>query len=90
VRLALRNKHIEERRLSKYGRPRTVTPWLYTYGFDLREAGRLKIKEFATADREWVELLAEPDSYLCLESPAYILDMLDAERSGDWDRWLEV
>ncbi|MDR0382055.1 MAG: hypothetical protein LBH86_08710 [Oscillospiraceae bacterium] len=36
------------------------------------------------------ELLADPESYLCLESPAYILDMLDAERSGDWDRWLEV
>lgn len=36
------------------------------------------------------ELLAEPESYLCLESPAYVLDMLDAERSGDWDRWLEV
>ena len=36
------------------------------------------------------ELLADPESFLCLESPAYILDMLDAERSGDWDRWLEV
>jgi hypothetical protein len=36
------------------------------------------------------ELLADPESYLCLESPAYILDMLEAERSGDWDRWLEV
>ena len=36
------------------------------------------------------ELLADPESYLCLESPAYILDMLDAERAGNWDRWLEV
>lgn len=36
------------------------------------------------------ELLADPQSYLCLESPAYILDMLDAERSGNWERWLEV
>jgi hypothetical protein len=36
------------------------------------------------------ELLEDPESYLCLESPAYILDMLDAERARDWERWLEV
>jgi len=36
------------------------------------------------------ELLADRESFLCLESPAYVLDMYDAERSGDWDRWLEV
>jgi hypothetical protein len=36
------------------------------------------------------KLLADSESYLCLESPAYILEMLQAERSGDWDRWLEV
>jgi hypothetical protein len=59
VRLVLRNKHIEERRLSKYGKPRIVTPWLYTYEFDLREMDRLKAKEFATADREWVEFIVK-------------------------------
>jgi hypothetical protein len=35
-------------------------------------------------------LLIDPESYLCLESPAYIMDMLDAEHKGDWDRWLEI
>jgi hypothetical protein len=46
------------------------------------------VREFMSS--KTYELLADPESYLCLESPAYILDMLDAERSGDWDRWLEV
>jgi hypothetical protein len=59
VRLALRNKHIEERRLSKYGRPKTVIPWLYTYEFDLREMNRLKVKEFVATDREWVEFIVK-------------------------------
>ena len=36
------------------------------------------------------DLLCDPESYLCLESPAYIMDMLEAERSGNWDEWLEV
>jgi hypothetical protein len=35
-------------------------------------------------------LLFLPDSYLYLESPEYILDMLEAEYSGDMERWLEV
>ena len=35
-------------------------------------------------------LLIEPKSYLFLESAEYILDMLDAEIKGDWDRWLEI
>ena len=36
------------------------------------------------------DLLIDPGSYLYLESPEYILDMLDAELSEDWDRWLEI
>jgi hypothetical protein len=35
-------------------------------------------------------LLLNSESYLYLESPTYVLDMIDAERSGDWKRWLEV
>ena len=35
-------------------------------------------------------LLINPESFLYLESPAYVLDMVDAEQRGDWDRWLEV
>jgi hypothetical protein len=35
-------------------------------------------------------LLMNPRSLLFLESPAYIQDMFDAERRGDWNRWMEV
>ena len=35
-------------------------------------------------------LLLNPESYLYLESPTYVLDMIDAEQCGDWTRWLEV
>ena len=35
-------------------------------------------------------LLINPESFLYLESPAYVMDMVDAEQRGDWDRWLEV
>ena len=36
------------------------------------------------------ELLIDPKSYLYLESMEYVLDMLDAEFSEDWDRWFEI
>ena len=36
------------------------------------------------------ELLLDSDSMLFLESPAYILDMVAAERNNDWEDWLEV
>jgi len=35
-------------------------------------------------------LLIKPESYLYLESAPYVEDMLDAELSGDWERWMEV
>ena len=35
-------------------------------------------------------LLFDPESYLYTESPSYVLNMLEAERNGDWDSWLEV
>lgn len=57
TRLALRNKHIEELRLSKHGESHIVTPWLYAYDFNMREMDKLKVKEFKTADREWVEFI---------------------------------
>ena len=36
------------------------------------------------------ELLTNPESYLYLESAAYVEDMLSAELSGDWESWMEV
>ena len=36
------------------------------------------------------ELLSNPQSYLYLESAAYVEDMLNAELSGDWESWMEV
>lgn len=35
-------------------------------------------------------LLSNPRSYLYLEATPYVEDMLDAEMSGDWKRWMEV
>jgi len=35
-------------------------------------------------------LLLDAESYLHLESAEYVLDMYDAERRGDWERWMEV
>jgi len=46
------------------------------------------VREFMAS--KTYELLIDRESYLCLESPAYVLDMYDAELSGDWERWLEV
>ena len=36
------------------------------------------------------ELLVNPKSYLYLEAAPYVEDMLHAELSGDWERWMEV
>ena len=36
------------------------------------------------------ELLANPKSYLYLEAAPYVVDMLNAELSGDWESWMEV
>ncbi|MDR2619661.1 MAG: hypothetical protein LBC29_00800 [Propionibacteriaceae bacterium] len=35
-------------------------------------------------------VLLRPKSRLYRESPAYVVDMVEAERSGDWARWLEI
>ena len=36
------------------------------------------------------DLLLENEAYLYLESPEYVLDMWDAERRGDWKRWIDI
>jgi hypothetical protein len=36
------------------------------------------------------ELLLNPESGLYLETAPYVEDMLSAELSGNWDRWMEV
>jgi hypothetical protein len=36
------------------------------------------------------DLLMDEKSFLYLESAEYVLDMLDAEAAGDWDRWQEA
>ena len=46
------------------------------------------IREFMAS--KTYDLLVDRESYLYLESPAYILDMLNAEKEGDWNRWLEI
>jgi hypothetical protein len=36
------------------------------------------------------DLLTDPKSGLCYDSAEYVLYMLDAEETGDWERWLRV
>jgi len=36
------------------------------------------------------DLLCDAESFLYLESVEYVYDMLDAEKEGDIERWLEV
>jgi hypothetical protein len=59
VRLALRNRDIEARRMARIGKGGTVTSWLYTFTFDLRNLRDLNVKTFQTADREWVEFIVK-------------------------------
>jgi len=55
------------------------------------ESGRTitdSMRDFMTT--KTYALLLRPQSYLFLESPQYILDMLDAEKKEDTERWMEV
>ncbi|MCL2365994.1 MAG: DUF3990 domain-containing protein [Oscillospiraceae bacterium] len=56
-RLAVRNKFIEEERFALRGLEKCVTPWLYIYDFDVDTLATLNVKEFATADREWMRFI---------------------------------
>jgi len=56
-RLAIRNKFIEEERFTMRGVEKSVTPFLYAYKFDLDNLAILNVKEFATADREWMRFV---------------------------------
>jgi len=56
-RLAVRNKYIEEERFTLREMKKSVTPLLYTYEFNLDDLATLNVKEFATADREWMRFI---------------------------------
>ena len=56
-RLATRNRFIEEERFALHGVTKTVTPWLYTYEFDLDNLVTLNVKEFVAAEREWMRFV---------------------------------
>ena len=56
-RLAVRNKHIEEERFALRGIKKSATPLLYIYEFDLDNLATLNVKEFITADREWMRFI---------------------------------
>ncbi|MDR1328889.1 MAG: hypothetical protein LBK23_04740 [Oscillospiraceae bacterium] len=59
------------------------------------ELAQLSGKSTTDALRDFIatktyNVLMKPDSQLYRESPAYVVDMVEAEQSGDWARWLEV
>jgi hypothetical protein len=59
------------------------------------ELAEISGKTATTALRDFMatktyNVLIKPDTLLYRESPAYVVDMVEAEQSGDWERWLEV
>jgi hypothetical protein len=56
-RLAVRNKFIEEERFALRGIKKSVMPLLYEYDFDLDNLVALNVKEFTSADREWMRFI---------------------------------
>ena len=58
-RLTMRNMFIEEERFALRGVKKAVTPLLYTFEFDLDNLSALNVKEFTTADREWMRFVVQ-------------------------------
>ena len=56
-RLALRNKGIEEERFALRGVKKSVIPFLYIFDLDINNLGTLNVKEFKTADKEWIKFV---------------------------------
>ena len=56
-RLAVRNKSIEEERYALRGVEKSFTPWLYIFEFNLDNLATLNVKEFTSADREWMRFV---------------------------------
>jgi high-affinity K+ transport system ATPase subunit B len=46
------------------------------------------LRDFMTT--KTYNVLVKTESQLYRESPAYVVDMVEAEMSGDWQRWLMV
>ena len=44
----------------------------------------------AIMETKTYDLLQDPESRLCFESTESILDMLSAEKQGNWDEWAKV
>jgi hypothetical protein len=59
------------------------------------ELARMSEKSATDALRDFMStktynVLMNTDSGLYRESPEYVVDMVEAEQAGDWQRWLEV
>jgi hypothetical protein len=61
-----------------------VSQYAKEYGLSTTDALRI-IMGTKTYD-----LLQDPESRLCFESAESILDMLRAEKQGDWDEWAKL
>jgi hypothetical protein len=55
--LALRNHRIEELRLRAVGNDAKLPVYIYKYEFDPSQLGKLNVKCFDTADREWLKFI---------------------------------
>jgi hypothetical protein len=59
VNIARRNRKIEADRLRAMGDATELTVFVYTYEFDLREIGKLNVRRFESADREWLKFIIQ-------------------------------
>jgi len=55
--LALRNMKIEERRIKLHNMDIKLQAWLYEYEFDLLNFSNFKVKEFTSANADWVKFI---------------------------------
>jgi len=57
--LAKRNQQIELRRAKLHNIDIKLSAWIYIYEFDLNALKGLKVKEFKTADVDWVKFIVQ-------------------------------
>ena len=61
-RMALRNREIELSRINRKD-AHTINSFLYTFEFDLHNLNILNVKEYKTADREWMRFVIMNRTY---------------------------
>ena len=78
--MALRNRDIELRRLKRRGIDGKVTPWLYIYKLGESKLKSLDVKQFESADKEWVRFIVQNRTN---ETPQHNFDIVIGPTAND-------